>query len=70
MMTPRASFFTSLDGGFGIGLALGAFGGNGSSDIGSVVTIPCRAFASLKLSFNERRMPGPKEMFRTPDTSP
>src|SRR5712691_9407145 len=62
MMTHRASSFSSLDGGFGTALAFGTFGGNSSSDIGSDVTIPCRALASLKLSFNERRMPGPKEM--------
>ncbi len=29
--------------------------------IGNDVTIPWRAFASLKLSFNPRRMPGPYE---------
>ena len=51
-----------LDGGFGTGLALGAFTGSGSSDIGSDVTIPCRALASLKSWLRLRRMPGPKEM--------
>ena len=51
MMTCRASSFSSFDGGFGTGLGFGAFGGSGSSDIGSDVTIPCRALASLKLSF-------------------
>src|ERR1019366_4699357 len=62
MTTPSASSFSSLDGGFGIGLGFGTFGGNGVADIGNDGTIPCRAFASLKLSLIERRMPGPNEM--------
>jgi hypothetical protein len=62
MRTRRTSSFSSFDGGFGTGLAFGAFTGSGSSDIGSDVTMPCRALASLKLSLSERRMPGPKEM--------
>ena len=38
------------------------FGGKGVADIGSDVTIPCRALASLKSWLRFRRMPGPKEM--------
>ena len=46
-----------------IGLGFGVFVRTiGLSDIGSDVTIPCRNLASLKLSFKERRMPGPNEM--------
>ena len=44
------------------GQRTGAFTGSGSSGIGSDVTIPCRALASLKSWFRFRRMPGPKEM--------
>src|SRR5262249_40945228 len=39
MMTRRISSLSSFDGGFGTGLALGAFDGGGSSDIGSDVTM-------------------------------
>ena len=62
MTTPSDSSFTYLVGGFGIGLGFGAFGGNDTFDIGNDVTIPWRAFASLKSWFRFRRMPGPKEM--------
>src|SRR5258708_15842716 len=53
MMTCSASSFSSFDGGFGIGLAFGAFGGNGVADIRNDVTMPCPALASLQPSLNE-----------------
>jgi hypothetical protein len=47
MMIRRTSLFSTLDSGFGAGLAFGGFTGNGSFGTGSEVTIPCRILASL-----------------------
>ena len=55
------SSLSSLDGGFGAGLAFGAFTRVGVVEIGRDVTIPCRALAVLKSSLRLRRMPGPNE---------
>src|SRR5207245_1685581 len=62
VMVVSTSAVASIGFALGRGLA-GAFAGTiGLAEMGSDVTIPCRAFASLKLLFRERRMPGPKEM--------
>ena len=62
-MACKTSAVSSFRCGFGAGLAFGGFEATAASDIGSDVTIPCRALASLKLSLRDRRMPGPNEMW-------
>ena len=57
-----ASVLSSFNCSLGTRFGFGSFAKTGMSEIGSDVTIPCRALASLNPSFNSRRMPGPNEM--------